>query len=295
MKPGPFEFIAPDTMEGALSALNQHGHDAKLLAGGQSLIPAMNFRMMSPAVLIDLNRIEELDYIEETDSGGLKIGAMTRQRTVERSDLVSARAPLLFETMPHIAHLQIRSRGTIGGSLAHADPAAELPVVALALDAQLHIQGPEGKRTIAADDFFQFLFTTDLAHNEILTGIELPPLPERTGWAFEEFARRKGDYAIAGVAAWITVNEAGTCTDARLVYLNLADVPLSGEKARDALIGRAPDEAAFKDAAGEAAGEVRPEGNVHASPEYQRHLAGVLTQRALARAAARLNGSQNHG
>jgi carbon-monoxide dehydrogenase medium subunit len=291
MKPAPFQFIAPETIEEALDALDTHGPDAKLLAGGQSLIPALNFRLMQPAVLIDLNRINSLAYIIEREGGGLRIGAMTRQRAVEKSALAAERAPLLREAMPHIAHSQIRNRGTIGGSLAHADPAAELPVIALALDAEFRIRSSRGDRTLPAVEFFQYMFMTDLAPNEILEEILLPPLPERTGWAFEEFARRRGDYAMAGVAAWLRFDTDDTIRQARLVYLNLGEGPLRAFETEAALAGQPPTEETFRSAGEAAAREVQPLGNVHATPEYQRHLAGVLTVRALARAAARMEGA----
>ena len=294
MKPASFDFFAPDSLEGALDALEQHGYDAKILAGGQSLIPAMNFRVMQPAVLVDLNHISSLSYIQTTESQGLRIGAMTRQRDVERSDLVENHAPLLHETMPNIAHLQIRNRGTIGGSLAHADPSAELPVVALTLNARMKIQSKVETRWVEAADFFQFMFMTDLQPNEILTEIEFPAMQENTGWGFEEFARRKGDYALAGVAALLSTDENGICTDARLIYLSLGDGPITASKAQDILIGEKPGTDVFQAAAASAAQEVEPPGNVHASIEYQRHLASVLTERVLKRAAGRLNGSNGH-
>ena len=294
MKPASFDFLAPETLEGALDALEQHGYDAKILAGGQSLIPAMNFRLMQPAVLIDLNRISSLSYIQTTESGGLRIGAMTRQRMVERSDTVRAYAPLLHETMPNIAHLQIRNRGTIGGSLAHADPAAELPVVALTLKARLKLQSRSGERWVDAADFFQFMFMTDLQPNEILAEVEFPAMPANSGWAFEEFARRKGDYAMAGVAALLTANPDGICTDARLVYLNLGDGPMIAAEAQAILVGQKPGIDVIRAAAEKASQEVQPGGNIHATPDYQRHLAKVLTERALKRAASRLNGGNGH-
>ena len=287
MKPAPFEFVAPDTLEAALEALQQHGYEAKVLAGGQSLIPAMNFRVMQPAVLVDLNRIKRLQYIRPTDDGGLRIGGMTRHSAVEHAIIVADRAPLLHETMPHIAHPQVRNRGTIGGSLVHADPAAELPVIAVSLDARLKLQRAGGARWVAAADFFQFLFTTDIQAGEILTEIEIPPFPEDAGWAFVEFARRKGDYALAGVAAWLRLNPQGLLQDARLVFLNLGDVPVRPEKAEEALRGESPGVALFREAARTAAGEIDPVGSVHASPDYQRHLARVLTERALLLASQR--------
>jgi CO/xanthine dehydrogenase FAD-binding subunit len=176
MKPPPFEYAAPDSMEAALALLQQHGEDAKLLAGGQSLIPAMNFRLLAPTALVDLNRITDLSYIRPSESGGVLIGAMTRQGQVERSALVADRVPLLYETVPFIAHPQIRNRGTVGGSLVHADPAAELPVICTVMDARFRARGPQGDRWIEAGDFFQFLFTTALEADEILVEIELPAL-----------------------------------------------------------------------------------------------------------------------
>lgn len=290
MKPAPFDFVAPDSLEGALAALEQHGYDAKILAGGQSLIPAMNFRVMQPSVLIDINRISSLSYIQKTDRGGLRIGATTRQRTVEKSDLVAETAPLLHETIPNIAHLQIRNRGTIGGSLAHADPAAELPVLALTLEARMKIQNQTGERWVVAADFFEFMFMTALEPNEILTEVEFPPMAANTGWAFEEFARRKGDYAMAGVAALLETDNDGVVTKARLGYLNLADVPFLAAEAQSILEGEKPTREIIRAAAEQASREVEPAGNVHATPEYQRHLARVLTERALKRATERLNG-----
>jgi len=294
MKPAPFDFVAPDSLEGALAALEQFGYDAKILAGGQSLIPAMNFRVMQPAVLVDINRISSLSYIQKTDSGGIRIGATTRQRSVERSDLVAAHAPLLHETMPNIAHLQIRNRGTIGGSLAHADPAAELPVLALTLEARMKIQNKSGERWVEAADFFEFMFMTALGPDEILTEVEFPAMPENAGWAFEEFARRKGDYAMAGVAALLSVDGEGRISRARLGYLNLADVPFLATGAQSILEGEKPTHEVIRAAAEQASREVEPSGNVHASPEYQRHLARALTERALKRAADRLNGRNEH-
>jgi carbon-monoxide dehydrogenase medium subunit len=290
MKPAPFEYAAPDSLDAALELLDEHGSAAKILAGGQSLIPAMNFRLVQPAMLVDLNRISELSYIQSTEDGGIRIGGMTRHSMVEHSSLIAGRAPLLHETMPHIAHPQIRNRGTIGGSLAHADPAAELPVTAVALGARLRLQKKGGDRWVDAADFFHFMFTTELQPNEILTEIEIPPLPARTGWAFEEFARRRGDYALAGVAALITLDEGGVCRRARLVALNLGGLPRTASGAQAILEGEKPTPLAVESAARRFAEEVEPAGSVHASPAYQRHLARVLTERALRRAAARAGG-----
>ena len=204
MKPAAFDYHAPESLEEALALLNEYGYEAKLLAGGQSLIPTMNFRLARPAVLIDLNRIKELSYIEKNGSG-LRLGAMTRQRALERSELVANHAPLLHETMPFIAHPQIRNRGTIGGNIAHADPASELPAVMWALDGYLKLQSAAGERRVAVQDFFVGMFTTDLEPEEMLTEIEIPAMFPRSGWAFREIARRHGDYALVGVAATVRV------------------------------------------------------------------------------------------
>lgn len=289
MKPAPFRYYAPDTLDEAVALLGEHGHDAKLLAGGQSLVPAMNYRLATPSVLIDLNRIDELDWMLESNTGGLRIGAMTRQRTVERSERVRVLHPLLHETMPHIAHMQIRNRGTIGGSIAHADPAGELPAIAVALDAALTLRTGRGERIVAARDFFVALFTTDLAPDEILTEIELPPLPPNTGTAFVEFARRSGDYAIAGCAAVVRVDDAGIVQEARLVYMSIGDVPIVAQSV-GALVGVQPTPERIADAARAAAThDIDPLGDMHATAAYRRHLAQTLARRALTTSSQRAN------
>ncbi|HEY0023762.1 MAG TPA: xanthine dehydrogenase family protein subunit M [Longimicrobium sp.] len=287
MKPAPFEYHRPDSVEEALSLLAEHGYDAKLLAGGQSLVPAMNFRMAVPAVLIDLNRIAGLNGIAEVD-GGLRIGAMVRQRAAERDPLVAARAALIAETLPFVAHAQIRNRGTMGGSIAHADPAAEIPAVMLALDARFRLCGPNGERLVMAGEFFTGLFGTALEPDEMLTEIELPAAGPRTGWAFDEVSRRHGDYALAGIAATVQVDEAGRCSSARIALLSVGEGPVLAAEAAAALVGQAPDKAAIR-AAAEAASQrdVDPPGDIHASPEYRRQLVKVLVQRVLPRAFER--------
>ncbi|MFQ5616961.1 MAG: FAD binding domain-containing protein [Anaerolineales bacterium] len=291
MKPPPFEYLAPHSLDAALNALKEHGDQAKILAGGQSLIPAMNFRLLEPSLLMDINPVTELDYIRPSNNGGIRIGAMTRQSSVEKSPLVAEKAPLLHETMPFIAHPQIRNRGTIGGSLAHADPASELPTIAVALDTRFHVQSASGDRWINGADFFPFMFTPDLNPDEILTEIEIPPMPANTGWSFVEFARRRGDYALAGVAALLTLDESQTCTHARLVYLNLGDGPVDAKQAVQALLGQPPTPDRIGEAARIAAEkEIDPMGSIHAIPQYQRHLARVLTVSALKKAYERARG-----
>lgn len=291
MKPPPFDYAAPDSLDEALSLLAEHGADAKLLAGGQSLVPILNFRLASPAMLIDLNRIGGLAGIAPAGGGGdgdgLSIGAMTRQRRLERDPEVARRAPLLALTAPFIAHPQIRNRGTVGGSLAHADPAAELPAAAVALDARFRLARAGGERWVAARDFFVGLLFTDLAADEMLVEIEIPPAPPRTGWSFHEVARRHGDYAQVGVAARVSLDPDGAVAAARLVFLSVGDVPVVAERAAAVLAGAPPSAAAIAAAAEAADGEVEPTGDIHATADYKRHLARVLARRALTEAAAR--------
>ena len=288
MKPAPFAYEAPDSLGAALDLLARHGGDAKVLAGGQSLIPVMNFRLAQPATLIDLNRLPGLDFVRRTPAGGLAIGAMTRQRRLEREPLVAELAPLLAEAVPHIAHPQIRNRGTVGGSLAHADPAAELPAVAVALRARFRLQRAGGERWVEAERFFGGLFATDMAPEELLVEIELPPLPPRTGWAFMEVARRHGDYAQVGVAALVTLDDGGRCREVRLAFLSVGDKPVVAARAAAQLAGEVPTAEAIAAAAETVAREeIDPTGDLHASAAFKRHLARVLTMRALRQAAER--------
>jgi len=287
MKPAPFEYLAPDSLDAALDLLAHRGGEAKLLAGGQSLIPVMNFRLAQPALLVDLNRLRDLDDLRE-DAGGLRIGAMTRQRRLERDPLVARLAPLLSEAVPFIAHPQIRNRGTVGGSLAHADPAAELPAVAVALDARFRLQRTGGERWVEARDFFAGLFTTVLEPDEMLVEVALPPPPQNTGWAFLEVARRHGDYAQVGIAARVSLDAAGLCREARLVYLSVGDGPVDAREAARMLAGTDLSDEAIAAAADKASrDEMDPTGDIHASADFKRHLARVLTGRALRRARYR--------
>ena len=290
MKPAPFEYLAPDSLDAALDLLARSGGEAKLLAGGQSLIPVMNFRLAQPSLLVDLNRLRDLDGLRE-DGGGLRIGAMTRQRRLERDPLVARLAPLLCEAVPFIAHPQIRNRGTVGGSLAHADPAAELPAVAVALDARLRLQSARGERWVEARDFFAGLFATVLEPDEMLVEVALPPPPPNTGWAFLEVARRHGDYAQVGIAARVTLDDAGLCREARLVYLSVGDGPVEAREAARMLAGTDLSDEAIAAAAEKASrDEMDPTGDIHASADFKRHLARVLPGRALRRAIVRAGG-----
>ena len=287
MKPAPFEYYAPTSVEEALALLAKHGWDAKPLAGGQSLIPLLNFRLAQPSVIVDLNNISELFYIRP-DDGGLLIGAMTRQAQVEHDPLVAERAPLVHEVMPQIAYPQIRTRGTFGGSLAHADPSAELVAVTVALDGRLRLRSQAGERWVPADEFFVGLFTTVLEPEELLVEIALPPMPPRSGWAFQQITRRHHDFCIAGVAVVVNLDEQGRCDQARLVFLSVGDGPVNARQAAEMLKGQAPTPELIEAVAEKASrDEIDPGSDIHASAEYRRHLANVLARRALTQAFER--------
>jgi CO/xanthine dehydrogenase FAD-binding subunit len=281
MKPAPFEYHAPDSIDQAVELYNQYNGEAKILAGGQSLVPAMNFRVVQPGALIDLNRVAELSYIRE-DGEVIRIGSMARERHLEFNSLIEKHAPLLHEAVPFIAHPQIRNRGTIGGSIVHSDPAAELPVLMTALNARLKARNVSGERWVDAKDFFVGMFTTALEPDEILVEIELPFSPPRTGWSFMEVAPRAGDYAMMGVAVLLTLDENGKCQKAKLVYLNAGEGPVEATEAAGSLESQVIDAKSIKSAAEHASEkEMNPFGNMHASADFQRHLAKVLTQKAL--------------
>jgi carbon-monoxide dehydrogenase medium subunit len=291
MKPPPFDYFAPDTIEEALAHLAEYGYDAKALAGGQSLIPTMNFRLAQPGVLVDLNNIPTLAYIRPGSEGGVTIGAMTRQREVERSDLIADRAPLIHEAMPFIAHPQVRNRGTFGGSIAHADPASELPALALALNALFRLRNQTKERWVTANEFFIDLFTTALEPDELLVEVSLPEMPPQTGYAFEEVSRRHGDYALVGAVATTTVNGTGQCQQARLIYFSVGSGPVEAFQAQASLTGQNLNADTIKTAAEIAASaDIDPPGDIHASAAFRRHLARVLAERVLEKSAARARG-----
>ncbi|HEX4328460.1 MAG TPA: xanthine dehydrogenase family protein subunit M, partial [Burkholderiales bacterium] len=277
---------AAQSLEHALTLKAEAGEEARFLAGGQSLIPAMNFRLAQPAMLIDLNPLDELDYIR-VENGVMRIGARTRYSKVEHAAEVARWQPLLAEVLPNIAHPQIRNRGTLCGNLAHADPASELPAVMLACGARMHARSAAGERWIPAAAFFLNLFETALTPDEMLVEIELPALPERSGTAFIEVARRPGDYAMAGVAVSLSLDANGLCSAASIALCNAGPTPLAASIAAKMLIGSDLGSEAIAAAAAQAQREVEPNGNVHCTADYQRHLAGVLTRRALTTAAAR--------
>jgi carbon-monoxide dehydrogenase medium subunit len=282
MKPPRFDYHAPTTVDEAIALLVRYGGDAKVLAGGQSLMPLLNFRLSRPAALVDLNRIPSLAGIRE-DDGWVSFGAMTRQRAVEFSPLVARRLPLLREATRFVGHLPIRSRGTIGGSIAHADPAAEYPTIFAALEGEVRVRGPRGERRLGASELFVTYLTTSLTPEEILTEVRLPAMPEGAGWAFEEFSRRHGDFAIVGIAAMV-VGDGARCRTARLAAAGVGPGPVRLRDAEAILERDGLGDAAIS-AAGQRASElVQPDADIHASADYRRHLTRVLTERALRRA-----------
>ncbi|HKC07248.1 MAG TPA: xanthine dehydrogenase family protein subunit M [Methylomirabilota bacterium] len=299
MKPAPFRYARADSLAEATALLAAAPGDTKLLAGGQSLVPMLNMRLVRPAVLVDVNGLRELTGITPLPDGGLRLGALTRHAELAASPLVRERAPLLAEAARHVGHAAIRNQGTLGGSVAHADPAAELPAALLALDARVHITGPHGAREVAADAFFRGLLTTALEPEEILTAIEIPAPPP--GWGFVEIARRPGDFALAGVAVVVRPGRrpltlpsparGGEGIEAvRLVGFGVGDRTLRLIGA-ERVLGGGPLDAEAAARAGAAAGaDCDPPSDVHGSAEYRRHLATVLTERALLQAAARLAG-----
>lgn len=290
MKPPPFDYYRPQTIEEALSLLGEHGYDAKPLAGGQSLIPMMNFRLAQPGILIDLNNIPGLSFIEPDENGGVRIGAMTRHHQVEKNPLIAERAPLIFEAMPNIATSQIRSRGTFGGSIAHADPSAELVAVSVALDGRFRLRSSSGEREFPASDFFIGMFTTLIDPEELLAEVLIPAMPARSGWALMEIARRPHDFALVGVAALVTLDDQDRCQQTRLVYFSVGDGPVVAHRAAEMLQGQLPTPELIRSAAEIAAtDDVDPSSDIHASSAFRRHLVKTLTHRALETAFQRVN------
>jgi aerobic carbon-monoxide dehydrogenase medium subunit len=294
VKPPPFEYVAPGELDEAVAVLSEHGDEAKVLAGGQSLMPLLSFRLARPSVLVDLNRVSGLDGAA-LEGDVLRIGAMTRQRDVERLPGLRERCPMIVEAIEQIGHVTIRNRGTVGGSLAHADPAAEWTALALNLDAQLDVVGPGGSRTIAADEFFVTYYTTTLAAEEVLTQVRLSIPNGRSGSCFLELARRHGDFALVGVGALLSLDDAGAVADARVALIGVADRALRASSVEAALRGREPSDAVLAEAAEQVTDGMGGRSDVHASEEYRRHASRVLTRRALATALARARGGDGVG
>jgi carbon-monoxide dehydrogenase medium subunit len=291
LKPAPFDYFAPESVEEVASLLSEHGDEAKILAGGQSLIPLLALRLASPTVIVDINRVNSLDYLRDGD-GVLHVGALARHRAVERLEGLAERCPMLADAVGVVGHVAIRNRGTVVGSIAHADPAAEWPALALALDAEVDVVGSGRNRTIPADSLFMTYFTTTLEPEELVTEVRFRIPAGAVGSSFVELARRHGDFAVAGVGALIDLSEAGTIQDARVVLIGVADTPLRIREAEQVLDDHEPVAASFQEAAEAVQRLIEPAGDIHGSADYRRAIAGVLTRRALAKATARAKGEK---
>ena len=290
MKPPRFEYAAPQKTDEAVALLSQHGDRAKVLAGGQSLVPLLNFRLARPEVLVDVNRVAELAYVRPLQSG-VAIGALTRQHALERAEVIRTKLPIVAEACRLIGHLPIRHRGTVGGSLAHADPASELPAVMVALEAELTVARRGGQRTLPADQFFTGMLTTALAPDELLTEVRVPGLPPRTGGAFIEIARRAGDFALVGIAALVTLDDAGRVTRARLALCGAGPTPIRAREAERVLAGERPDARTLDEAAEQIAAATDPPSDIHASAAFRKKLARHVGRQAIELAIRRAGGA----
>jgi carbon-monoxide dehydrogenase medium subunit len=286
MKPAPFEYHAPDTLEEVLHLLAEHGDEGKIIAGGQSLVPMLSMRLARPTQLIDVNGVTALASVEVAD-GALRIGSTTRERDVERSPLVAPNAPALAEALPLIGHLAIRNRGTVGGSLAHADASAELPAVAVATDASMVVRGPGGERVVSADDFFLGHYTTTLDDDECLLRVDIPTATSSAGWAVQEVARRHGDFALVGVVAMVALDPDARIEQARLCLFGVGERPLRVPTVESSLVGATATTETFASAAADATRDLTPGSDMHGTGDYRRHLAQVTVRRALVAASER--------
>jgi len=287
MKLPPVEYEAPTTVAGAIDVLTEYLDEASVLAGGQSLIPLLALRLARPAVLVDVNGVDELSGVSTTD-GWVAIGAMTREYVAEQSGTVADAVPLLAAALPLIGHEAIRSRGTIGGSLAHADPAAELPAVAMALDAEFVVRGPAGERVIPAAQWFEGYLTTSRRPDELLVEVRFPAARRGTGVSFQEVARRHGDFAIVGLATSLVLS-GEVISDARLAFAGVSDVPVRATAAEDLLVGERPSTELFDEAARRATEDLDPPGDLHGSSDYRKTVAAAVVRRALRAAADSAN------
>ena len=294
MKPPPFDYLAPASLEEAVAALAENGDEAKVIAGGQSLVPLLAFRLARPSLLVDINRVPGLDGVE-LENGTLTVGALARERDVELTPGLRERCPMVVDAIEQIGHVAIRNRGTVGGSLAHADPAAEWTALALALDGEVELIGPGGVRTMPASDFLVSYFTTALAADEILTRVRLRIPDGRSGSCFLELARRHGDFAIVGVGALVTLDADGSIADGRLGLIGVGQTAVRATEAEAVLRGERPTAQRFAEAAKAAASDLHPNGDIHASADYRRHVADVLVRRALDTALERAIGGGRNG
>ena len=291
MKPSSFEYLTPKTVKETIGLLEQYGDEIKVLAGGQSLVPMLNFRVARPKFLVDINGIRELEYIRE-ERGELVIGALTREWAVEKSPLVREKCPILPKAISYIGHLPIRTRGTIGGSLVHADPSAELPIMACALDAKMKIVGPAGERVLRAEEFFMTYLTSAMEAAEILVEVRIPVFAAQTGWSFMELSRRHGDFAIVAVASMLTMGEKGVCQKAKIALGGVAPTPIRARAAEDLLTGKPITEDLMAEAGIKAAEATDPESDYYASAEYRKDMARVYTVRSLKEAWNMIKGGK---
>jgi len=287
LKPAPFDYVAPRTVAEAVDHLGRHGAEARVLAGGQSLVRLMNTRLATPAVIVDINRVEGLDAIA-VENGSVRIGALARQRAAELSDVVRAEAPLFAEAGGHVAHPSVRRRGTVVGSIAFADPSAELPAALLALDGEAIVSGPAGERTVAAADLFTGAFATSLAPGELITAVRIPrQTAPRSGSAWVEVSRRHGDLPVCGAGAVVTLDDGGAIASARVALCGVGATPVRASAVEEALAGAEPTDEAIARAADRAARDLDPPSDPHGSADFRRHLAVVMTRRSVQRAAER--------
>ena len=287
MKPANFEYFAPTDLADALALLELYGEEAKILAGGQSLMPLMNMRLVRPKTVVDINGISELAYITEGPDGGVAIGGLTRQRAVESSSLVHERAPVLAEAMPFIGHFQIRNRGTIGGSLVHGDPAAELPALSLALGAEIVLVSTRNQRVMKAEDFFVTSLSTVIEPVEVLTQLRIPHWGGGWGWGFQEVCRREGDFALVGSIGLVQLDDRERCQAARVTMFGVAGTPVRVHRAEQLMMGERVSNSVLEDVARVVSLELEPDSDLHASAEYRKEVGGVMARRALEMALGR--------
>lgn len=291
MKPAPFEYHRPATVDEALSMLAELGDDARAMAGGQSLMPMLALRLAQPAHVIDLDRLDELTSVDVGDAA-LRLGAMVRQRSVERSAEIASACPLLAQAVPHIGHVPIRTRGTIGGSLAHADPVAELPAVACALDADIVLRSVRGERVVGATDFFTSHFTTTAAPDELLVEVRFPVAGGRVGSAFAEMSRRPGDFAIVGAAATVATADDGTIASAAIALCGVGSTPMRLSAAEKLIVGQRPSQELFREAMASGTADIDPPDDLHGTAAYRRQVGAVLGERVLSAAASTAAGRE---
>ncbi len=291
MKPSAFEYHNPQSVQEAVELLDRYGDEAKIIAGGQSLVPMMNFRLARPEILIDINGIKELEYIK-TEGDELVIGALTRESDIEKSALVIEQFPFLAKAISYIGHSAIRNRGTIGGSLVHADPSAELPTALCALNGKLKVVGSSGEKILEPEEFFLTYLTTSLEPSDLLTEVRIPALPENTGWSFSELSRRSGDFAIVAVGILLFSEAPGVCREARIAMGGVAPTPVRAQAAEALLAGKKLSEKLIAKAAQQAAEETDTEPDYHASAEYRMDMARVFVKKGLQKAWNMLNGGQ---